>query len=177
MKGPKKGMFLTNQDLKIVTIGFFCSAKVYGAENIALKNPFIFSHFDRILKHTASVPHSRTIAILWYDFRSLWPKKNMLKSHATALSFWLQADTSWIFQMRYWKVLNANWLQSYRLSKLAIKKNSRPFGFDAMFFASLHSKWLLSERPGFDPRLVQTLRAYNFAAPWPIGQKILFKKI
>ena len=40
--------------------------------------------------YTAGVPHSRTIAILWYDFRSLWPKKKMLKSHATPLSFWLQ---------------------------------------------------------------------------------------
>ena len=35
-------------------IDFFCPAKVYGAEKIALKNPFISAEFDRILKHMES---------------------------------------------------------------------------------------------------------------------------
>ena len=52
------------------------------------------------------------------------------------------------------------------------KKYSRPFGFEATFFASLFSESLLSERPGFDPRPAQTLRAYNFALFWPIRPKI-----
>ena len=54
------------------------------------------------------------------------------------------------------------------------KKYSRPFGFEATFFASLFSESLLSERPGFESRLAQTLRAYSFAAPWPAGLKIDF---
>ena len=37
-----------------MAIDFFCPAKVYGAEKIALKNPFISAEFDRILKHMES---------------------------------------------------------------------------------------------------------------------------
>ena len=54
------------------------------------------------------------------------------------------------------------------------KKSSRPFGFESMFIARLHSESLLSERPGFDSRPAQTLRVYNFAQLWSIGSKITF---
>ena len=54
------------------------------------------------------------------------------------------------------------------------KKYSRPFGFEATFFASLFSESLLSERPGFDPRPGQTLRAHNFEALGPAGSKTNF---
>ena len=37
-----------------MAIDFFCPAKVYGAEKIALKNPLISAEFDRILKHMES---------------------------------------------------------------------------------------------------------------------------
>ena len=37
-----------------MAIDFFCPEKVYGAEKIALKNPFILAEFDRILKHVES---------------------------------------------------------------------------------------------------------------------------
>ena len=46
-----------------------------------------------------------------------------------------------------------------------VKKNSRPFGFEATFSASLCSESLLSWRPGFDPRRVQTLGTHSFVAP------------
>ena len=54
------------------------------------------------------------------------------------------------------------------------KKYSRPFGFEATFFASLFSESLLSERPGFDPRPGQTLRAHNFEALGSAGSKTNF---
>ena len=54
------------------------------------------------------------------------------------------------------------------------KKTSRPFGFEATFFASLCSESLLFGRPGFDPWPAQTLRTYSFAAPWPTGLKFVF---
>ena len=65
-------------------------------------------------------------------------------------------------------------LQSYRPLKLVTKKNSRPFGFEATFFAILLSKSLLFGRPGFDPRTAQTLKVYSFVAPWYAGIKISF---
>ena len=114
---------------------------------------------------TASVTHSRSICILWYDLRVLWPAKSTIKSHATPLSFWLLIDISWNFKC--WKAQRPSSngckivdAQSWR------SKKSRPFGFEAFFFATLRSESLLFGRPGFDPRTLQTLRAYNFAAPW-----------
>ena len=65
-------------------------------------------------------------------------------------------------------------MQSYGPAKLAIKKYTRPFGFEATFFARLHSESQLTERPGFNPQQAQTLRAYNFEALWSIGQKTTF---
>ena len=66
------------------------------------------------------------------------------------------------------------WLQSYKVAKLEIKKKLGQFGFEATFFATLCSKSLLSERPGFESRPAQTLKAYNLAAPCPAGMKIDF---
>ena len=65
-------------------------------------------------------------------------------------------------------------LQSYGPSKLEFIKNSRPFGFEATFFARLYCESLLFEQPGFDSQWGQTLRAYSFATPWPTGLKITF---
>ena len=56
------------------------------------------------------------------------------------------------------------------------QKTSRPFGSEATFFASLHSKLLLFERPGFESRPGQTLRTYIFAVQWPTWPKIIFMK-
>ena len=55
-----------------------------------------------------------------------------------------------------------------------VKKSSRPFGFEATFFASLCSESLLFGWPGFDPRRLQTLRAHNFVALGPTGSKTTF---
>ena len=65
-------------------------------------------------------------------------------------------------------------LQKNQRSKLTFKKVSRPFGFEATFFASLFSESLLSERPGFDPRPGQTLRVHNFEALGRAGSKTNF---
>ena len=51
------------------------------------------------------------------------------------------------------------------------KKKLRQFGFEATFFATLCSKLLLSEGPGFESRQAQTLKAYIFEASWPTGPK------
>ena len=39
-------------------------------------------------------------------------------------------------------LLNVYWLQRYGLSKLAVKKYSRPFGFEATFYIVLHGRIL-----------------------------------
>ena len=65
-------------------------------------------------------------------------------------------------------------LQNYKAAKLAVKKNSRPFGFEATFFAILYSESLLFGRSGFDSRQLQTLRAHNFVALEPTGSKTTF---
>ena len=54
--------------------------------------------------------------------------------------------------------------ESYETLKFAVKKKLRHFGFEATFFATLCSKSLLSEQPGFESRSGQTLRSYSFAA-------------
>ena len=88
--------------------------------------------------------------------------------------FWLQADTCQGFSKKYHNSILLKWFQSYNPAKLAVKKNMRHFGFEATFSASSYSKSLLSERPGFDSRPVQTLKAYIFEASWPTGQKTIF---
>ena len=64
--------------------------------------------------------------------------------------------------------------ESYETLKFAVKKKLRHFGFEATFFATLCSKSLLSERPGFESRPAQTLKAYIFEAFWPTGPKTSF---
>ena len=57
-------------------------------------------------------------------------------------------------------------LQNCGPSKFAVKKKLKN---DVGAFPRLNlycSESLLFGRPGFDPRTLQTLRAYNFAAPW-----------
>ena len=65
-------------------------------------------------------------------------------------------------------------LQKYQRSKLVIKKNSRPFGFEATFFVLLYSDSLLFGRPGFDSQRLQSLRAHNFVNLGHSGSKISF---
>ena len=76
--------------------------------------------------------------------------------------------------MRYYSLILVKDLQKYQRSKLTFKKIPRPFGFEATFFASLCSESLLSERPGFDSRPAQTLKACNFEDLGPTGPKINF---
>ena len=47
---------------------------------------------------TASPTHSRSIRILCYDLRVLWPAESTIKSHATLLAFWLLRDIDWNFR-------------------------------------------------------------------------------
>ena len=42
----------------------------------------------------------------------------MSKTHSSYLSFWLQTDIDWIFQMRYCKLKWLEGFESYRLPKL-----------------------------------------------------------
>ena len=64
--------------------------------------------------------------------------------------------------------------ESYETLKFAVKKKLRHFGFEATFFVSLHSESLLSERPGFDSRPAQTLKACNFVDFGPSRPKTNF---
>ena len=50
--------------------------------------------------------------------------------------------------------------------KVGFEKKYETFWIRGYIFESLYSESLLFGRPGFDPRTLQTLRAYNFAAPW-----------
>ena len=70
------------------------------------------------------------------------------------------------FPMRYHKLILNQMVQSYKAANLAVIKKAETFWVRGYFLASLHSKSLLSGRPGFDPRTLQTLRAHNFVAPW-----------
>ena len=47
-----------------------------------------------------------------------WLPKNVSKTHSSYLSFWLQTDIDWIFQMRYCKLKWLKGFESYRLPKL-----------------------------------------------------------
>ena len=53
-------------------------------------------------------------------------------------------------------------LQSYKPSKLVVKKNSIAFGSKATFFVNLYSDSLLFGRPGFDSQLLKNLSTYSF---------------
>ena len=44
--------------------------------------------------------------------------------------------------MRYCRSLFLEWLQNWSQSKFAIKKNSRPFGFEATFHVVVHGRIL-----------------------------------
>ena len=49
--------------------------------------------------------------------------------------------------------------------KVGFEKKYETFWVRGYIFASLYSESLLFGRPRFDPRTLQTLKAYNFAAP------------
>ena len=51
---------------------------------------------DCIRGITVCFKRSRSIWILCYDLRVLWPHKSTLQSHATPLGFWFQTDIDWI---------------------------------------------------------------------------------
>ena len=62
---------------------------------------------------TASVTHSRSICILWYDLRVLWPAKSAIKSYATPLAVWLQTDMKWIFK---WGTVHLFWSRGLKVT-------------------------------------------------------------
>ena len=47
---------------------------------------------------TVCFKRSRSICILCYDSRVLWPAKSTIKSHATPLGFWHLKDINWNFK-------------------------------------------------------------------------------
>ena len=53
----------------------------------------------------------------------IWGTITYVKSHSKALGFRLQTDMNQIFQMRYYKTLNDNLKQNYRLSNFAVKND------------------------------------------------------
>ena len=81
------------------------------------------------------------------------------------ISCYCQTDTFQGFLKRYCMTILAKHLRNCRRSKLAVKKISRPFGFEATLFATLHSKSMLFRRPGFDSRMAQSLTACKSVAP------------
>ena len=98
--------------------------------------------------------------MLWFD-GILTSQKHYQKSfYAFGIlapnKYWLEFQ---IFKISKFQLKRG---QNCGLSKLAVKKTPRPFGFEATFFASLYSESLLSGRPWFDSRTLQTLGAYNF---------------
>ena len=69
---------------------------------------------------TLSVTHSRSIVILWYDFKSFWHGKKHPKSSTTTLSSWLLADTYQGFPKRYHNSILVMGFQSCKLIKFEI---------------------------------------------------------
>ena len=80
------------------------------------------------------------------------------------LSFRLQIDIDWIIKGDF--IIQA---PSSNGSKVMGCQSWR-----SKIFHKLHSESLLSERPGFESRTVQTLKAHIFAALWPTGPKTNF---
>ena len=66
--------------------------------------------------------------------------------------------------MRYYTLLNVLFLQSYGLSKLAVKKKSRPFGFEATFFVVVHRRILAKIK------VVKEHKLWALTAPIPLAQ-------
>ena len=82
---------------------------------------------------------------------------------------------SYIFQMRYYTLLQIDQLQNCGPSKFAVKKKLKKNDIAAFTRLYLYcSKSLLSGRPSFESQSLQTLRAYNFAALWPARSKTNF---
>ena len=88
---------------------------------------YLLWHLNQKLKHdsfyfecTLSVTHSRSIVILWYDFKSFWHGKKHPKSSTTTLSSWLLADTYQGFPKRYHNSILVMGFQSCKLIKFEI---------------------------------------------------------
>ena len=60
---------------------------------------------DTVCIYTVRLTHSRTNALLWSEMMLVWETLNDINSHTLLLSFWLQTDMNWIFQMRYCRTL------------------------------------------------------------------------
>ena len=113
---------------------------------------------------TARRSHSGTISNLLSGMRVVWPLTNSPKSCAINLGFWLQIDMNWIFQMKFYIFLNVLLLKSYGPSKLAVKKNSRPFGFETTFYVVVHRRILAKIK------VVKVHKLWALTAPIPLAQ-------
>ena len=60
------------------------------------------------------------------------------------MSSWLLADTYQGFPKRYHKSILVKGFQSYKLAKLAIKKELRHFGFEATLYLVVHGRILVN---------------------------------
>ena len=66
-------------------------------------------------QYTATVTHSRSICILWYDLRVLWPAKSIIKSYAIPLASRLYTDMNWIFN---WGTVQLFWSRGIKVTSL-----------------------------------------------------------
>ena len=124
--------------------------------------------------NTVPFSHSRSIWVLCYDLRVLWPAKSTIKSNAKPLGFRLLTVMDWNCKCSKSQSPSSNSCKTVDFESSQSKKNPRHFGFEATFFATLYSESLLFGRPGLDSRPLQTLRGYNFLALGPGGSKTNF---
>ena len=117
---------------------------------------------------TVCLKRSRSIWILCYVLRVLWPHKSTLQSHATPLGFWLLADIDWIIK---WFTISQT--SSSNICKVMDRqswwsKNFLDLLGSRLRFCNLYTESLLSGRPRFESQTLQTLRLCSFVALWSI---------
>ena len=80
-------------------------------QKMMLENEFMYEVLVRVClrvfsilwlkKVTTAEKKIHPFASLWYEIGILWTNMKHVKSHGTALGYWLQSDMNQIFQIRY----------------------------------------------------------------------------
>ena len=79
------------------------SRKIFRVIHRKTSNYFqeISNQVNKDLRSTPAAKKLNPFASVWYEIGILWHNIKPVKSHTTALSYWLQTDMNQIFQMRY----------------------------------------------------------------------------
>ena len=89
-------------------LAYQCQAKLYFVKKEMYKREIQIQQFNWIFRKekfhfllTTNQKKIHSFASIWYEIGVLWPKIKPVKSHTTALGFWIQTGMNHIFQMKY----------------------------------------------------------------------------